>query len=206
MARQYREYPEAKGSGGGFWFYLIILALIAGGIYWWWGGVPGLTERKKTTFKFENLPKLLEKSPQSFKELKVLSEDLTQKIWKSATQTPKEFAGAIIEDVGKKAAESFKEETANVLGLAQNLGPNKVAIVRPVKQGLSLQLESGEEVIKYIFDWGDGQKEEGTLPAKEKKTFEHSWVEAGSYNAVVTVTNEKGEEKKSFTFPIVIYK
>ena len=206
MVRYRDEYSRSEGGGGGGWFWwLVILVLVAGGIYWWWGGVPFLSS-KKISFKLADLPELLKKAPANLKELKVLSEDLTQKLWRGATKKPGEFAGAILEDVGKKAAESFKEQTADVLGLGQTLAPNKFAIVRPVRQGLSLLLESGEESIKYNLDWGDGRKEEGELAGKIKKTFEHVWEEPGDFAVVVTVTNIKGEDKKTFTFPLTVIK
>lgn len=159
---------EPRGSGGGWFWWLVILLAVGAGIYWFW--FRGADTNYK--FKITDLPTLIKNAPQVLKELKVQSEELTGKAWKATTKTPKDVAGAILEDIGKSAVDSFKEQAANILGVAPNLAPHSVAIVRPVRTLLSLLLEAAsDEGLTYAIDWGDNKKARGGWRPKNKRLW-----------------------------------
>lgn len=195
---------------GGIILFLIIVAGTI--IYFWYDGqLPFL---KSKSFNLNVLPgdlsNFAQKTSDFVKNIKIKGDLTAKNVFKKVAETPKEIAANVLNETKKSAVETFKNQVAESLGIAtvanSNNSAKNVAIVRPVSQGLSLFIESADDGIKYLLDWGDGEKTEGVLEPKQQRTLEHIWKAMGDYLVQVEIETQKDKQKKIFIFPVKILK
>ncbi len=195
---------------------ILVLFLVAGTIAWFWydGQLPLL---KGKSFSLNVLPSDLsgfsEKTGKMVKNIQTRGSAALKDVFKTVTEKPKDIAVNVVNDAKQSAAESFKQQVAETLGIATvgsgGAGASVikgVAIVRLVNQSLSLSIEADENSIKYRVNWGDGVVDSGSLGSKQQNKVDHVWHQAGDYSVNVEIVDEKDDQKKSFAFPIKILK
>ena len=204
-----------KANGGGWFLYLIVLAAVGGGIYYFWNNGFDVKTVEKF-FTTNELPSgvsdFFKKTPTGVKTFADKSQSFIKSGIDLLTEKPKEAATNVFNDVAKTATESVKKEAAQFLGLSPTSTapttiaiPSNISIVRPVRQNLSLLMDTDKEDISYVIDWGDKQTTRGSLIKKESKIIDHLWSEAGEYTVAVDIIG-KDTGKKTFAFPVTIQK
>ena len=203
----YNKEMEREPRSNWFWTLLLLLA-VGAGIVWFWDIdlVAGKNWFLKKDKAAPELADLIKNAPGLLKSLKLGSQDIAKDVFDLATKKPTEIAGDVAKDVGRAAADSFKGNVADVLGLVVPGRINNVAIVRPLNQPLSLIFETQQESLQFKINWGDGQNEEGSLAKKEQKIVEHLWREVGEYLVSVEIILEKDKSVKAASFPVRVIK